>query len=63
MGHLSAKQKTDYLPGILRIEYLTHQELEKLGNDLMALNDGIDAFGLVNFELGVWEETILYRKL
>lgn len=36
--------------------------LQKLGDDLLNLCNGIDEWGLVDYEMGVWEEQIIDRE-
>lgn len=36
--------------------------LEKMGRDLVRLCDGMERHGLVDYEMGVWEEEIVSGK-
>ena len=38
---------------------VTLENLEKMGTELVALCDGIERHGLVDYQYGVWEEKIL----
>lgn len=38
-------------------------EMEEMGHFLIVFCDGIERHGLVDYELGVWEEEILDRKM
>ena len=37
--------------------------LENMGRDLVRLCDGMERHGLVDYEMGVWEEEIISRML
>ena len=42
---------------------LTKQSLQHLGDELTRLCDGLEKSGLVDYEMGVWEEEIIDRAL
>lgn len=37
--------------------------LEKMGSELVRLCDGMEKYGLVDYQMGVWEEEIISSKL
>jgi hypothetical protein len=41
---------------------LTMEILEKMGQDLVRLCDKMEPHGLVDYEMGIWEEEILGGK-
>ena len=43
-------------------EPLTERTLQNMGNELIRLCDSIEKHGLVDYQLGVWEEQIEERK-
>ena len=36
--------------------------LEELGEEVVRLNDGFEKYGLVDYQMGFWEEEIIRRK-
>lgn len=38
---------------------IPEEDLKKMGKDLVRLCDGIERHGLVDYEYGVWEESIV----
>lgn len=42
---------------------LNHDTLEQMGRELVRQCDAMEKHGLVDYELGVWEEEIVSRKL
>lgn len=43
-------------------EILTEESLNKLGRELVRLCDRVEQHGLVDYQMGVWEEEILSGK-
>lgn len=41
---------------------LSKDDLENLGNELIGLDDGLQATGLIDYQMGVWEEEIVDSK-
>ena len=41
---------------------LSLEVLEKMGTELIHLCDGMEKYGLVDYQMGVWEEEILGSK-
>lgn len=50
-------------PPIPPQSYLREDFLEKLGEELVRLCDGVEQHGLVDYQIGVWEEEIISSKL
>jgi hypothetical protein len=42
---------------------LQEEFLKRMGNELVRMCDGLEAHGLVDYEMGVWEEEITNSKL
>jgi hypothetical protein len=38
---------------------LSQDSLEKMGKELIRLDDGMEKHGLVDYQMGVWEEEII----
>ncbi len=49
-------------PPIPPQSYLQKDFLEKLGGELVRLCDGVERTGLVDYQMGVWEEEIISSK-
>jgi hypothetical protein len=45
-----------------RYSLMAEPFLEKLGRELVRLCDGMERHGLVDYQMGVWEEEIIERK-
>jgi len=41
---------------------LSKEDLENLRNELIGLDDGLQATGLIDYQMGVWEEEIVDSK-
>ena len=41
---------------------LPQQFLEKMGHELVRLCDGLERYGLVDYQMGIWEEEIIDSK-
>lgn len=41
---------------------LSKAAVQRLGDELIRLCDGLEKSGLVDYEMGVWEEEIITRK-
>ncbi len=41
---------------------LSKDDLENLRNELIGLDDGLQATGLIDYQMGVWEEEIVDSK-
>ena len=39
---------------------LTQDMIQQMVDELVRLNDGIEQYGLVDFDMGVWEEEIIH---
>jgi predicted DNA-binding WGR domain protein len=42
---------------------LEYDQMETMGRDLVRLCDVMEKHGLVDYQMGVWEEEIIHRKL
>ncbi|KAI9700447.1 MAG: hypothetical protein M1836_002462 [Candelina mexicana] len=51
---LEAGQQAQHAPGILQAEFLN-----RMGRELVHLCDGMERHGLVDYQMGVWEEDII----
>lgn len=45
-----------------QIVLISTQTLQRLGDELIPLCNGVDEWGLVDYEMGVWEEQIIDSK-
>ena len=41
---------------------ISRDYLERMGNELTGLCDAVEKYGLVDYEIGVWEEQIIDRE-
>ena len=41
---------------------LSRETIEKLGNEVVRLSDGLERHGLVDYQYGVWEDEIVASK-
>lgn len=42
---------------------LSRDTIEKLGNEIIRLSDGLERHGLVDYQYGVWEDQIIAGRL
>lgn len=57
-SELESVEQTSMMPNKTTTR-ITRDYLEKMGNELTGLCNDIETWGLVDYELGVWEEEII----